>query len=134
MKYDQTWPDLPQPTQNIHLPSSLVSPPSPRGLVPVYWKLLTKVPALEILAHRFVWTIVFLSLLLSWQQRWREVIRNVRSRRSVIFCFGSGFMVGPNWLLFIWAVNSGRVLETSLGYFMTPLVKILLGAIICVSD
>jgi chloramphenicol-sensitive protein RarD len=64
------------------------------GLVPIYWKLLTKVPAPEILAHRFVWTIVFLSVLLSWQQRWREVFGNVRSRRSAFFCFGSGVMVG----------------------------------------
>ena len=100
------------------------------GLVPIYWKLLTKVPAPEILAHRFVWTIVFLGLLLSWQQRWREVIGNARSRRSALFCFGSGVMVGLNWLLFIWAVNIGHVLETSLGYFMTPLVNVLLGAII----
>ena len=100
------------------------------GLVPIYWKLLTKVPALEILAHRFVWTIVFLGLLLSWQQHWREVIGNVLSRRNALFCFGSGVMVGLNWLLFIWAVNIGHVLETSLGYFMTPLVNVLLGAII----
>src|SRR5438309_9043272 len=100
------------------------------GLVPIYWKLLTKVPALEILAHRFVWTIVFLGLLLSWQERWRELIGNVLSRRSALFCFGSGVMVGLNWLLFIWAVNIGHVLETSLGYFMTPLVNVLLGAII----
>src|SRR5438046_6045062 len=100
------------------------------GLVPIYWKLLTKVPALEILAHRFVSTIGFLGLLLSWQQRWREVIGNVLSRRNALFCFGSGVMVGLNWLLFIWAVNIGHVLETSLGYFMTPLVNVLLGAII----
>jgi len=100
------------------------------GLVPIYWKLLTKVPALEILAHRFVWTIVFLGLLLTWQQRWDEVIGNIHSRRSALFCFGSGVMVGLNWLLFIWAVNIGHVLETSLGYFMTPLVNVLLGAII----
>ena len=100
------------------------------GLVPIYWKLLIKVPALEILAHRFVWTIVFLGLLLSWQRRWREVIGNVLSRRSALFCFGSGVMVGLNWLLFIWAVNIGHVLETSLGYFMTPLVNVLLGAVI----
>src|SRR3989440_530498 len=100
------------------------------GLVPIYWKLLTKVPALEILAHRFVWTIVFLGILLGWQKRWREVIGNLRSRHSALFCFGSGVMVGLNWLLFIWAVNIGHVLETSLGYFMTPLVNVLLGAII----
>jgi chloramphenicol-sensitive protein RarD len=100
------------------------------GLVPIYWKLLSRVPALEILAHRFVWTIVFLGLLLSWQERWREVIRNLRSRRSALFCLGSGIMVGLNWLLFIWAVNIGHVLETSLGYFMTPIVNVLLGAFI----
>lgn len=100
------------------------------GLVPIYWKVLSKVPALEILAHRFVWTIVFLSALLSWQRRWPEVITNLHSRRSALFCFASGVMVSVNWLLFIWAVNIGRVLETSLGYFMTPLVNVLLGAVI----
>ncbi len=100
------------------------------GLVPIYWKLLTQVPALEILAHRFVWTIVFLGILLSWQERWREVIGNLRRRRSALFCLGSGIMVGLNWLLFIWAVNIGHVLETSLGYFMTPIVNVLLGAVI----
>jgi chloramphenicol-sensitive protein RarD len=100
------------------------------GLVPIYWKLLGKIPSLEILAHRFVWTIVFLGILLSWQRRWPEVIANLRSRRSALFCFGSGVMVSVNWLIFIWAVNIGRVLETSLGYFMTPLVNVLLGAAI----
>src|SRR6266853_1141475 len=100
------------------------------GLVPIYWKLLSEIPALEILAHRFVWTIVFLGVLLSWQRRWPEVVANLRSRRSALFCFGSGVMVSVNWLIFIWAVNIGRVLETSLGYFMTPLVNVLLGAVI----
>jgi len=100
------------------------------GLVPIYWKVLSKVPALEILAHRFVWTIMFLGVLLSWQRRWPEVIANLRTRRNALFCFGSGVMVSVNWLLFIWAVNIGRVLETSLGYFMTPLVNVLLGAVI----
>ena len=85
---------------------------------------------MEILAHRFVWTIVFLGLLLSWQERWREVIGNLRRRRGALFCLGSGIMVGLNWLLFIWAVNIGHVLETSLGYFMTPIVNVLLGAFI----
>lgn len=100
------------------------------GLVPIYWKLLSKIPALEILAHRFIWTIIFLGVLLSWQRRWPEVIANLRTRRNALFCFGSGVMVSVNWLLFIWAVNIGRVLETSLGYFMTPLVNVLLGAVI----
>jgi chloramphenicol-sensitive protein RarD len=99
------------------------------GLVPVYWKLLRFVPASEILAHRFVWTSVFMILLLSWQGRWPEVLANLRSRRTALFCAGSGLAIAINWFVFIWAVNAGHVLETSLGYFMTPLVNVLFGAI-----
>lgn len=100
------------------------------GLIPPYWKLLKAVPAPEILAHRFVWTILFLTVLLTWQHRWPEVRASFRSRRASLFCLCSGIMVGANWLLFIWAVNVGRVLETSLGYFMTPIVNVLLGGLI----
>jgi chloramphenicol-sensitive protein RarD len=99
------------------------------GLIPIYWKLLKAVPATEILAHRFVWTTIFLSILLAWQGRWTEVKANVRSRRATLYCLASGSMIGINWFLFIWAVNIGRVIETSLGYFMTPLVNVLFGAI-----
>ena len=60
------------------------------GLVPVYWKLLRFIPATEILAHRFVWTCVFMILLLSWQRRWPEVLANLRSYRTALFCAGSG--------------------------------------------
>ena len=99
------------------------------GLVPVYWKLLKSVPALEILAHRFVWTAMFLILLLSWQRRWPEVMANLHSRRALLYCLTSGVAIALNWFFFIWAVNAGRIIETSLGYFMTPLVNILFGAI-----
>ena len=99
------------------------------GLVPIYWKLLRFIPAGEILAHRFVWTCVFMVLLLSWQRRWPEVLANLRSRRTALFCAGSGIAIAINWFVFIWAVNAGHVLETSLGYFMTPLVNVVFGAI-----
>src|SRR5262249_44946745 len=99
------------------------------GIVPIYWKLLQSIPATEILAHRFVWTCVFMILLLSWQGRWPEVRRNLRARRTALYCAASGLMITINWFTFIWAVNAGRVLETSLGYFMTPLMNVLLGAI-----
>ena len=99
------------------------------GIVPVYWKLLRFVPAGEILAHRFVWTCVFMVLLLSWQARWGEVFANLRSHRTALFCAASGVAIAVNWGVFIWAVNAGHVLETSLGYFMTPLVNVLFGAI-----
>lgn len=99
------------------------------GIIPIYWKFLTEVPASEILAHRFVWTTAFLVLLLSWQQRWPEVRGHIYSRRAIGYCIASGLAVSLNWLTFIWAVNVGRVLETSLGYFMAPLVNVLFGAI-----
>jgi chloramphenicol-sensitive protein RarD len=99
------------------------------GLIPIYWKLLAAVPATEIIAHRFVWTTIFLSILLSWQRRWPELIANVRSPRARIYCLTGGLAIASNWFLFIYAVNTGRVVETSLGYFMTPLMNVLFGAV-----
>ena len=99
------------------------------GLIPIYWKLLANLPASEILAHRFVWTTLFLGVLLSWQGRWVELRDAVRSRRALLFCVASGLAISVNWLVFIWAVNVGRVIETSMGYFMTPLVNVLFGAL-----
>ena len=98
------------------------------GIIPGYWKLFITISASEILAHRFVWTTGFLVGLLSWQQRWPEVRDAVRSRRALFYCLASGLAISVNWFCFIWAVNAGRVLETSLGYFMTPLMSVLLGA------
>jgi chloramphenicol-sensitive protein RarD len=121
-----------KPTRDPHETSALIAGIAAFvtwGLVPVYWKLLRFIPATEILAHRFVWTCVFMILLLSWQSRWPEVLANLRSYRTALFCAGSGFAIAVNWFVFIWAVNAGHVLETSLGYFMSPLVNVLLGAI-----
>ena len=99
------------------------------GLIPIYWKLLKTVPATEILAHRCVWTTLFLIVLLTWQRRWPELREAARSRRTLLYCLASGLALSINWLFFIWAVNVDRVIETSLGYFMTPLVNVLFGAI-----
>jgi chloramphenicol-sensitive protein RarD len=99
------------------------------GLIPGYWKLLKAVSPPEILAHRFLWTSLFLIVLLSWQQRWPEVKSLLQSRRATFYCLSSGLAVATNWFFFIFAVSIGRVLETSLGYFMTPLVNVLFGAI-----
>ncbi|HEX4640253.1 MAG TPA: EamA family transporter RarD [Chthoniobacterales bacterium] len=98
------------------------------GIIPGYWKLFITISASEILAHRFVWTTGFLVGLLSWQKRWPEVRGAIRSRRALYYCLASGIAISVNWFCFIWAVNIGRVLETSLGYFMTPLMNVLLGA------
>jgi len=99
------------------------------GLIPGYWKLLKAVPATEILAHRYVWTLAFLTGLLTWQRRWTEVRSNARSAGALGYCAASGCTISINWFLFIWAVNAGRIIETSLGYFMTPLISVLFGAL-----
>jgi chloramphenicol-sensitive protein RarD len=99
------------------------------GLVPVYWKMLKAVPAQEILAHRFVWTSLFLILLISWQGRWGEVRESTHSIKAMLYCLTSGSAIAINWFFFIWAVNAGHIIETSLGYFMTPLVNVLFGAL-----
>ena len=98
------------------------------GIIQGYWKLFITISASEILAHRFVWTTGFLVGLLSWQHRWPEVRDAIRSRRALFYCLASGTAISVNWFCFIWAVNVGRVLETSLGYFMTPLMNVLFGA------
>jgi chloramphenicol-sensitive protein RarD len=72
---------------------------------------------------------LFLTGLLSWQRRWSEVRSNAQSRRALTYCFASGCTISINWFLFIWAVNIGRIIETSLGYFMTPLMNVLFGAL-----
>src|SRR5260370_1220958 len=66
------------------------------GLIPIYWKLLAAVPATEILAHRFVWTTIFLSIVLSWQRRWPELVANVRSPRARLFCLTRGLAIAWN--------------------------------------
>src|SRR5260370_2160991 len=99
------------------------------GLIPIYWKLLAAVPATEILAHRFVWTTIFVLIVVSWQGRWPELIANVRSPRARIYCLTGGLAIASNWFLFIYAVNTDHVVESSLGYFMTPLMNVLFGAI-----
>jgi chloramphenicol-sensitive protein RarD len=99
------------------------------GVVPIYWKWMAAVPAAQILAHRFIWTTAFLFVLLSWQRRWAEVRAIMLSRRALLCCLASGSAISLNWMIFIWAVNANRVLETSLGYFMMPLVNVLFGKI-----
>src|SRR5688500_18803579 len=80
------------------------------GLVPMYWKLLQAVAAMEILAHRLIWSLVFTALLLLAQGRWGETLAHLRSPRQVLLSFASGGVICFNWFIFIWAVNSGHVL------------------------
>ena len=100
------------------------------GLLPLYWKLVQQVPPFEILCHRIAWSVVVLLPLVLLGRRLAEVRAAVASRRSLLTIIGSSLLIGGNWFLYIWAVNSNMVLETSLGYYMTPLVNALLGALV----
>ncbi|MET0591710.1 MAG: EamA family transporter RarD [Polyangiaceae bacterium] len=99
------------------------------GVFPLYFKALKGVHPLEILAHRVAWSAVFLAVLVTAQRRWSEVGSAFRSGRSLAVYALSTAFVTTNWLLYIWAVVTGHVLEASLGYFMNPLVNVLLGAL-----
>ena len=98
------------------------------GTFPIYFKALREVPSLQILAHRIFWSAVFLAGLVTARRRWREVRVALTGRQLPVYVTTT-LLISANWLLFIWAVNAGRVLEASLGYFTNPLVNVLLGAV-----
>lgn len=97
------------------------------GLMPVYWKALQHVPALEILAHRIVWGLLFAAAWMSVRGRWPELRAVFTNPRTLAALAASTVFIAVNWGLFVWAVVAGRVLSTSLGYFINPLMVVLLG-------
>ncbi|GAC1387199.1 MAG: EamA family transporter RarD [Herpetosiphon sp.] len=97
------------------------------GLLPIFWKALHVVPALEIVAHRIVWSMLVVLVLVVLRGEARTVRDALRNRRIVLAYLVSALLLTMNWFVYIWAVNAGFVVEASLGYFMTPLVNVLLG-------
>jgi len=100
------------------------------GITPVYWKLLKHVPALELLAHRIVWALVLVAAWMTLRRRWPDLLAAVRRPRTLAALLASTACIAVNWGLFIWAVNTDRVLSTSLGYYINPLVSVLLGLVV----
>ncbi len=99
------------------------------GLFPVYWKALQNVPATEILGHRMVWSLGFVLLILAWKRHWAWVKTAVSTPRILFTFIVTGLLLGVNWLTYIWGVNAGFVVETSLGYFINPLINVVLGVL-----
>jgi chloramphenicol-sensitive protein RarD len=100
------------------------------GVAPAYWKGLAGVPAPEILAHRVLWSMGVGVLLVLVTRATPQLLRVLRSRRHALPLLASGVLIGTNWLVFLWAVETDRVLDTSLGYYINPLINVLFGMLL----
>lgn len=99
------------------------------GISPLFWKALGHVPAFEIVLHRIVWSFVFLLPLILIRKKWSAFAATLKNRRAMLTLLASTLLVSCNWLLYIWAVNAGHLLQASLGYYINPLVNVFLGMV-----
>ena len=99
------------------------------GVSPLYWKTLTAVPALEIVSHRVVWSFFLLMPLILFRKRWKDFLTALTNWRSMAILTMSSLFVSCNWLVYIWAINNNFLLQASLGYYINPLVNVLLGTL-----
>ncbi|MGB5745558.1 MAG: EamA family transporter RarD [Desulfobacterales bacterium] len=99
------------------------------GLAAVYWKELKSVPPLEIIAHRVAWSFFFLLPLIVIQRQWAEFVAILKNPRMLLVLLSTAILVGVNWLIYVWAVNNDHLLQASLGYYINPLVNVVLGMV-----
>jgi chloramphenicol-sensitive protein RarD len=99
------------------------------GLFPIYWKQLDRVPALQLIGHRILWSFVMLVAIVGATKQWRAFRRASFNTLALRIYAVAAALVTVNWFTFVWAVNSGYVVETSLGYFINPLVSVLFGVL-----
>lgn len=97
------------------------------GFSPIYYKLLTHVPPIELLAHRVLWSVIFFVFLLGFQRRLGALRTAITTRRSVATLFLGACLIGVNWYIFIWSIQVEKAAEASLGYFIFPLVVVAMG-------
>ena len=100
------------------------------GVLPVYFKALADVPAIDIVAHRIAWSLPFLALLLTLAAGWPRVRAALSNRRTLALLALTALLIAVNWLLYVYAVTSGQILAGSLGYYLNPLMNVLLGRLI----
>ncbi|WP_419269197.1 EamA family transporter [Campylobacter fetus] len=100
------------------------------GVFPIFFKFIDSVGAIEILAHRIIWSAIILFILLKFRNKIINVKRLLKIKKVALTLFITGILIASNWGIFIYAVNQNQILATSLGYFINPLFSILLGAII----
>jgi chloramphenicol-sensitive protein RarD len=99
------------------------------GLTPIYWKLIRHVPAIQLIGHRIAWSFVLLAVVLLATRQWSELRALASERKILRIYFVAAVLVGANWFIYVWSVNAGYIVEASLGYFINPLLSVLLGVI-----
>ena len=100
------------------------------GFFPIYWKWLDQVPAPQLIGHRVVWSFLFLCVIMSWVHQWKAFRAAIASPRILLIYTAAAILLAINWLTYIAAINAGFIVETSLGYFITPLLSMVLGVVI----
>jgi len=99
------------------------------GVLPVYWKWLQYVPAPQLIGHRILWSFVVLLIVIGLSNRWRAFWTAALQRRALRLYAIAAVLIGINWLTYVWAVNAGFIVETSLGYFINPLLSVAMGVV-----
>jgi len=100
------------------------------GLFPIYWRLLSHIQPLQLISHRVVWSWLILTVVVLATRQWQNFRRAITSRHALLVYFGTAILISINWLVYVWAVNNGFIIETSLGYFINPLISVLLGVVL----
>lgn len=100
------------------------------GIVPLFWRLLGSVDPLELIAHRHVWSLAFLLPILLWCGEWNALRAALRSPRDWGINLLSASLLTVNWLIYVWGVHAGQVIECSLGYFLVPILNVVLGRVV----
>lgn len=99
------------------------------GLLPLYWKLVSALDPYQIFSHRVFWSLVFIVIIMSYRKELKSFISLLKDKRNWLSTLGPAIFISINWLTYIWGVNNGYVIETSLGYYINPLVLTLFGAL-----
>jgi chloramphenicol-sensitive protein RarD len=99
------------------------------GFFPIYWKLLHDVPALQVIGHRIAWSFVLLIIVIAATRQWGAFYAAAREPKTIFIYSIAAILLSINWLIYVWGVNAGFIVETSLGYFINPLISVLLGVI-----
>ena len=100
------------------------------GMLPLYWKLVGAISPYQIFAHRVLWSFVFIVFIMIYKDYWKNFSKMVKDGRTIKFFIAPAIAISINWMLYIWSVNNGYVVEASLGYYINPLMLTAFGSLV----